>query len=162
MKIKMTISFIILFSMTINVVCQTNTINSQAKEVYLEEKILDMLNEFYTSYITENSKMAEMENKTAGIEKLNSIKRKYCTIRLLNKIDKQNEDAELDADPFLKSQDFNIKWSKTLKFRKDSKNQNMYIVSYSYYDNYKHTNNQITIKLIIVKQRGCYRIDSVW
>lgn len=131
--------------------------NNQVKEIYSEGQIINMLKKFYTSYITEYSKITGAENTTLIVAKLDSIKKTYCTTKLLNKIEKE----ELDEDPFLKSQDFDIKWLKKLTFRKNSKRQNLYIVSYSFYDQYNHANIQITINLIIVKLKGYYKIDAV-
>lgn len=159
MKLKATIPYLLLFLLIVNnIFCQSNTMNKKKGDVYSEEQILITLKAFYSSYISQYSKIESEDNVKAVFEKMYSIKKKYCTTSLLNKIEKE----ELDEDPFLKSQDFNLDWSKTLRFRKDSKKQNMYIVSYSYYDNYKRTNIHKIIKLTLIKQKGCYKIDSVW
>jgi len=159
MKLKATIQYLLLFLLTANsIFCQSNTMNNNEGNVYSEEQILITLKAFYSNYIKQYSKIESEDNVKIVIDKINSIKKKYCTTRLMNKI----ENEELDEDPFLKSQDFNVEWSNTLRFRKDSKKQNIYIVSYSYYDNYKRTNINKIIKLTLVKQNGCYKIDSVW
>jgi len=55
-----------------------------------DEQIVNMLRDFYTSYISENAKM---HPNTA---KIDSIKAKYCTSNLIHEL----EDGELDYDPF--------------------------------------------------------------
>lgn len=86
-------------------------------------------------------------------EKINSIKKKYCTANLLRKIEKD----ELDYDPFLNAQDSNIEWIKTLSVKKDTKENNLYYVSYK--DTYNGT--QIVIKLIVLKEKESYKIDAI-
>jgi len=80
-----------------------------------------MLKEFYTNYITEVSNGAEPK-------KILSLQKKYCTVALLKKIPKLIEQS--DSDPFLKAQDSNTEFLKTLSLRKDLKKSNTYIVSY--------------------------------
>lgn len=119
----------------------------QAQDNSSDGKIISMLKEFYTSYITENSKMPP------NMKNIDSMKRKYCTNSLLYKIKKQ----ELDYDPFLNAQDSNTEWLKTLSITKDSNKTNLYIVSYI--DSY--SNNKISVKLIIVKEKDSFKINSI-
>lgn len=149
MKTKMLMSFFTLgFMLFSTFSCKSN----QPQNNFSDEQILGMLKSFYTSYIIEDSKMP------TNYEKLDSIKSKYCTANLLNKIENQFKKQELDYDPFLNAQDCDIEWLKTLTIRKDTKKSNLYYVSYA--DNYNNT--KITIRLIVVKEKECYKIDSVW
>ena len=145
MKTKMLMSLftlgIILFNMFS---CKSN----QPQENTSDEQILGMLKSFYSSYITENAKMP------LNIAKIKSIEEKYCTINLLSKLENQ----ELDYDPFLKAQDSNIDWLKTLTIKRDSTKQDLYNVSYIEI----YSNTKVTIKLIVIKQEEFYKIDSVW
>ena len=111
-----------------------------------EKEVLKLLNEFYHKYITENSKVPLDEVR------INSIKAKYCTSRLINRIKNQR----LDYDPFLNAQDCDITWLETLVVNKGI-TQNQYIVSYK--DNF--TKNDVIIKLNVVKQGGSFKIDSI-
>ena len=81
------------------------------------------------------------------------IKVKHCTANLINKINRE----EQDFDPFLNAQDCNIEWLKTLSYKNDERNKNLYYVSY--YDNYN--NVKIIIKLIVVKEKEFYKIDNI-
>lgn len=134
-------SFLITVSMLLNFVCsaQINASNDGA---------ITMLRQFYTSYITEESKMSSNE------EKLNSIKKQYCTKKILKKI---QQDEELEYDPFLHAQDADTDWLKTLTISKDPQKANAYIVSYlSSYDKKK-----IVTKLVVVKEGQGYKIDDI-
>lgn len=118
---------------------QTKTANDDAKT---------MLRQFYTSYIIEGSNMDSNEGK------LNSIKKQYCTKKILNKI---QQDEELDDDPFLNAQDVDSDWLKTLTISKDPQKANVYVVSYlSNYDK-----KRIIIKLLVVKNGQNYKIDDI-
>ena|SRR5688572_13519436 len=74
------------------------------------DQIILRLKEFYVNYITESSK-AKVDVRTIDL-----IKRKYCTVRFLNKI----EEGDLDYDPILNAQDCDIKWLETLSIVKDA------------------------------------------
>jgi hypothetical protein len=114
-----------------------------------DEQVVTMLKEFYTSYITVIS-----ESKDSMEFKLDSIKLKYCTLKLIKQI---ADDEELDYDPFLNAQDAHLECLQTLTILKDPNSPNFYCISYV--DNY--SKRQITIKLGVVKQKNKYKIDSI-
>lgn len=62
------------------------------------------------------------------VSKLDTLQRRFCTTNLLHKIPKLSK--QLDADPFLKAQDSNIKFLKSLTVSKDLQKESHYIVSY--------------------------------
>jgi hypothetical protein len=103
---------------------------------------------FYTEYMTEVS-------SSNLIEEENSIKQKYCTKDLLDKIKKQFSEGELDYDPFLNAQDANVNNIPSLTVLRDPKIKDKYIVSYI--DNY--SKNRITINLLL---NDSLKIKSVW
>jgi hypothetical protein len=72
-------------------------------------------------------------------------------------LNKLKED-ELDYDPFLKAQDSNTEWLKTLSIKKDLKESNHYQILYL--DTYN--NSQIKITVIVVKEKESYKIDSIF
>jgi hypothetical protein len=125
-----------------------HTISCKGQSNFSEERALCMLNNFYKSYITENGKIP------TNVSKVNSLKKNYCTAKLLHKIKRE----DLDYDIFLKAQDSDPEWLKTLSIKKDKKGSNQYSVSYT--DPYNK--NQIIIKLIIVKEKDLYKIDSIF
>lgn len=123
-------------------------ISCKSQSYSLDEQVLSMLKDFYTSYITESAKMPP------SVSKVNSLKEKYCTAKLLQKIARE----EFDYDPFLKAQDCNIEWLKTLAVKKDTTGSNQYCISYT--DTYNNT--QIVIKLVVAKEKDLYKIDSIF
>jgi len=107
---------------------------------------LALLKEFYTRYITDVASGAEQK-------KLDALTKKYCTTKLLNKIPKLIE--QTDADPFLKAQDSDTGYLKTLTVDRDPKKEDQYIVSYV-------ADHKIIIHLIVVMTNKGYKIDAVW
>jgi len=107
---------------------------------------LAIVKEFYTQYITGVANGAEQK-------KLEALQRKYCTAKLLNKIPKLIE--QTDADPFLKAQDSDIGFLKTLTVGRDPKKEDQYITSYM-------ADHKIVIHLIVVMTSNGYKIDGVW
>ena len=136
-----TILFGILFS---------NIIYSQEKQKQnnsSEKEIVEMLKNFYKEYISESAKMPMNEKK------INSIKKKYCTSKLLQKIDL----LELDYDPFVNAQDFEPTLLKTIKFNKIFKSNNIYKACYVWDFN----NKTICVKLSIKKVNNSFKIDDI-
>lgn len=86
-------------------------------------------------------------------KKIDSLKSRYCTKRYLDEL---SSDDDLDYDPFLKAQDYDIEWLKTLTVNKTPEKEMLYIVSY--YESYKKA--RTTIRLKIIKEKGSYKIDS--
>ena len=121
--------------------------NSSAQEKFSEEKVKEMLKEFYTSYITLNSKIPNDAKKN------DSIIDKYCTKNAFNEL---AGEERIEYDPFLKSQMVETRILKTMTFRKDSAKDNIYYVSYTY------NKDHVTIKLLIVKEKDGYKIDLLY
>lgn len=128
----------------------TNDSNITVQSQDSDEHVINIIKAFYTSYITEASKMPTPEN----VANQKTLKKKYCSEKLLNKLEKE----DLDYDPFLKAQDSNIEWLKTLAVNKDQVKQNVYAVSFT--DTYN--NSVISINLTAVKFKDSYQIDSIW
>ena len=124
--------------------------NTSAQEKFSEEKIKEMLESFYTSYITVNS--------IADRKKSDSVVRKYCTPKLVDYINKlYSEPSDGDSyDIFLKSQMVDMPMLENLAIRKDSKKNDLYYVSITY------GKGQWTIKLSVVKEKDAYKIDHVF
>ncbi len=94
-----------------------------------------MLKEFYVIYINENIK----ENMNP--EKTDSIRRKYCTVKLLD----QYGDPELEYDPFVHSQMIVKEFSESINVKKSKKADEIYYVILNY------NSSPITIKIKIIK-----------
>ena len=109
-----------------------------------------MLRDFYTAYMNEFTDMSLGHN-----ERTNAILRKYCTEKLISRIPKLAE--QVDSDPFLKAQDSDSTWTKSLVIKKGAKYPGAYSVSYS-----DGSNIQTTIHLFVVWQKETYVISNVW
>jgi hypothetical protein len=119
--------------------------NSSAQEKFSEAKVKEMLKNFYTSYIIENSTFPVNQKKR------DSIEHRYCTKNVFNQFE-----GDIDYDIFLKSQMVDTLILKTMTFRKDPAKDNEYHVSYTY------NKDHATIKLLIVKEKHGYKIDLVY
>ena len=139
------------FLITIIVVLTFKCVYIQAQNLSPDKRILSMLNEFYSAYITEISNGKPNTFKY----KIDSIKKKYCTIKLITKLPSLSE--KRDADPLLDAQDCNIESLKSLTIEKNSQKSNEYIVSYT--DFYSKT--KFSVKLVVIKKGGKYMIDSI-
>src|ERR1700686_4131905 len=92
----------------------------QAQNRSSDTLVMKMLRDFYTSY------MNEFTDLSSGHEqKTNAILKQYCTVNLINKIPKLAD--QMDSDPFLKAQDSDSSWAKSLVIIKDLKRPNVYI-----------------------------------
>jgi hypothetical protein len=147
MKLKFSIFFL-----SIGMLLSANFAKAQSSS--FDKKAISMLNTFYKTYIPIN-----VANRTNdNIDALPVLKR-YCSANFLNKyyINPTEEDA-MDADPFVKAQDFDISWLKSLTINKDVQNANCYIAEYSDMKTISHT----VIHLSVVYQNGKYLINEVW
>ncbi|SHF90105.1 hypothetical protein SAMN05443549_101759 [Flavobacterium fluvii] len=127
----------------------SNIIYSQEKQKEnnsSDKEIVEMLKNFYREYITESDKMPVND------EKVELIKKKYCTSKLLKKMGL----IEFDSDPFLDAQDIEPTLLKTIKFSKE-KNSNTYKTSYLNTFN----NKTVCVKLRIVKVNNTFKIDDI-
>ena len=119
------------------------------KNVPPEDQAAKMLKNFYTSYLGTYSKhlLLNIENS-----KIDSIKKVYCTPKLLNYILSIDE---LDYDPFLNAQMIDIRMLETLTIKKDSAKNDIYYVSYTY-------GRENTIKLSVLREGNGYKIDHIF
>jgi hypothetical protein len=107
---------------------------------------------FYKSYITELSK----EDTKSSRE--DTVLNKYCTTRLITFLEKQYEEGELDWNPFLNAQDFDLGTINTIKINKEKSKYNLYSVSYVWPGTGETVDK---IKLILVSEGNSYKIDYV-
>ena len=90
----------------------TNALATKAQNKVSDQQAISMLKKFYTSYMTLIAG-SEIDNKSET-----SLKKEYCTKKLLNNIPKLIE--EIDADPIIKAQDSHLSLIKTLSFKKNN------------------------------------------
>ena len=114
-----------------------------------EKQIENMLHYFYKSYLTEL-----LTRIPPNLERHDSIIKIYCTKKLIKEL---NENDLLDYDPFINAQDIQDDWYNTFVIKKDSLQNNLYMIML--HDNYDNTIKRI--KLVIVKEKNKYKIDSV-
>ncbi len=141
MKSNALIIFFIILTLFFNGFSQAQTSEPE------HELIKKRLKAFYVSYISESAK------EIVNIKKIDAIKMKYITEKLLKKIDKE----ELDYDPIINAQDCDVQWLKTLEIIKSSSTTQIYIVSYT--DGYSKRKN--SIKLFITKEFGSFKIANI-
>ncbi|NML40682.1 DUF3828 domain-containing protein [Chitinophaga sp. G-6-1-13] len=127
--------------------CTLFGLRANAQAPVANDSAVTMLKQFYTVYITEGAKMTE------DFKKLDLLKKKYCTTKLLYKI----KHTELDADPFLNAQDVDGSWVKTLSVNKDPRKEKGYIVSFRGVE----SNTKITVRLQVTKEKENYKIDII-
>ncbi|TAF74136.1 MAG: DUF3828 domain-containing protein [Bacteroidetes bacterium] len=121
-----------------------NGINLDSLE---NKKIINHLTVFYRSYIHENVKMPTNDYK------INLIKKKYCTNKLLQKI----ELDDLDFDPLVNAQDYDLEWLKTLTIKEIITKKNTFSVSYI--DNF--SKKRIFLSVTVINESGSYKISFV-
>jgi hypothetical protein len=143
---------IILIAMSMILFSSPGCKNSFAQEKFSDEKIKEMIKNFYTSYITINSFGVDDRKKSDSVQRL------YCTPKLYNFLRKQymGPPGKIDYDVFLKSQMFDIRMLEKLTVRKDSMKNDVYYVVYTY------GKEQTTIELRVVKEKEDYKIDHVF
>jgi hypothetical protein len=135
-KILLVVINLILF-LVISAGCQTAS---------KQPEIISTLNEFYLSYIK------ELSSDFPDMDRLMVLKKKFCSSRLLNKLENQ----DLDYDPFLNSQDADQKWAESIEI---SRGYSDYQYNVSYFDSF--SSQRIVIRLEIVLERNQFKIDSI-
>ena len=121
--------------------------NNKDSNAFSEDQILTMLNNFYTEYITVNSKFP------VDYDKVSTLKNEFCTARLIHDLENQG----YDYDPFLNAQDSDTSWLNSLEILKDPVSKDLYVVSYT--DSF--TKKKVIVKLIVVKIKDEYKIYSI-
>ena len=124
-----------------------------------DNEIIAMLNEFYVAY----SNIWSTTSLSPDIldSKLDSIQKKYCTLRLRNEAKEYLEDGH---DLLTNDYGIGIESIKTLAIMKDSTEENAYIVTYGVV-NSDVTNNPVTqnvlLNVFVVKDEESFKIDKV-
>lgn len=126
----------------------------QTQNSSTEKQIEEMLQEFYTSYF---KVFATEPSGASSQEKLEMLQKQYCTEAFFKKIPEIIERTE--SDPFLKAQDSDIRYLKTLTVSK-SQQKDEYIVSYIA-DGLPEEKITVTIYLKVIKEGKNYKIDNV-
>lgn len=121
------------------------TQTSQAQNDQTKEQALEMVKLFYTSYITFVDK--------GESSKLEALQKTYCTPKLLKRIPELADKS--DQDPFLKAQDSNIEFLKSLVVEGDKTKEGHIIVTYG-------TDEKVVINLTVLIIDGKYKINNVW
>ena len=138
-------SFYFVFVLVLCLTVPWGTMRAQATGGGTADGRVSMLREFYTAYITTFA--------TGTDDKLLALQRKYCTARLLKRIPDMIEKS--DGDPFIKGQDSDTAYLKTLTIIKDAGKEGQFTVSYQ-------ADYKIVIHLTVVERDKKYKIDNVW
>jgi hypothetical protein len=147
------LNYLLLMLMVVIQSCGQNsksTISTIVEVDEKEEKAIQTLKAFYTMYISacDNSTESSEENLT-------SLRNKYLTKTLLNKLN--NPDLELDADPILDAQDCDKNCIETLEIKSEAGQKNIYNVCYVW----PSDNKKICIKLLLINENGNFLIEDI-
>jgi hypothetical protein len=143
MKTKITL-FIIFIILCNYLYSQNNTDSVNVKKI-------KFLKTFYNEYFSAASQ--DLPN----LPKLDSLQLNYCTTELYDKLLYLYDLEEIDADPFLESQDPQKEWLKSLIIKVDNQDHSLFIITYK-------INNQKTnvIKLRVIEvDTNTYKISSI-
>jgi hypothetical protein len=130
-----------------------------------EKQTLQMLKEFYTAYHTEWIATKTTKRFDILIKKIDSLERKYCSLSLRNKLKQEFKKGGLDNDLLTNNEGSDNKSLKTLTVIKDTTRINSYIVSYVYdtlSPSYKPITKEVVLHIKVIKEKGEFKIDSVW
>lgn len=116
-----------------------------------DKEVFAMLKSFYTKYIQTFNDYPTDEKRLQPLLKAN------CDPQLLAKLKKKAEGGDLDSDPFLKAQDVDLRWLKSLEVRKDGATADGYAVSYV--DN--ADKSTVILHLVANKLNGVLKIRDV-
>ena len=136
------------------------TITSQAQTRSDEQQAIALLQTFYKQYMTVSTSSARDDEKM-----LRALRKKYCTTHLLNNIAKRSDPNRLDWidwDPFTKAQDFNPAWVKSLSFKRNSKQPNLYTVSFYDFDQTTKKKEAMIINVFVTKEKDGLKISSLY
>lgn len=111
----------------------------------LKNEVISFLMMFYKEYTS------ELKKKIVDFKVIDNIKKKYCTLKLINKL----AQSELDYDPFLNAQDVNDDILKSIIIN-DTDEEGVYIVSYDGYND-----DKIYVKLLLIKIEGDYKVSDI-
>jgi len=152
----------VLYFLIINLLFMLNTSCAQLPNE--EEKVISMLETFYTAY---NSVWSDTNiyKEDEFEEKVFSLQQKYCSKKLQSEIREYYKIHKFEHD--LLTNDFGGTnedvFKSTLKIEKDKTRENTYIVSYIIHIDYPSTprDEKNIIKLEIIKESGNYKINKV-
>ena len=149
MKLKL-----LILPFVVSVLFFCNNFSGYSQTVSTDPKAIAFLEGFYKNYISTYLSGIGPTNQ----KKIDELKSKYCSKRLIEHILELQKTNELDSDPFLHSQDYNDAWTKSLKITKAKKGLNIYNASYIQ----AAENRVIIIRLSVIRKGSTYRIDGVW
>lgn len=113
-----------------------------------DKQAIEMLHNFYKAYIS-------IDPSTAISVDEMPIRKKYCTSKFLDKYYYHpKEEDQLDSDPFVKAQDSDPSWLKTLTINIAPNEPHWYVAEYTDMTTFAHT----VIHLKVVKQGVRYLI----
>jgi len=116
-----------------------------------------VLKEFYT--VRSTLKLTAKDH-----HRLDSLQRKYCTVRLRNELKADFQANGLDHDLLTLDNGIDAESLETISVKKDPTKANDYIVSYTVSDvdpSNKPIKKKVAIRLTVAKEKGDFKIDSV-
>jgi len=123
-----------------------------------EKQAINTLKTFYVAYMSEFSDSGDIRQSETRLEELRN---KYCTAKCRKQYKRLV--GETDGDPIINGQDSGVEFTKTLSFKRVDKTTNKYIVSYYFFmkgEGGKQHKETVTIKLLVIKENGNFKIDA--
>jgi len=125
-----------------------------------ENKAIIMLKQFYIAHEKIESSIKTIRPQVY-LWKLDSLQKKYCTLKLRNTIKKYQENG---IDILTNDQGIDSESLKTMKIVEDSEDKNVYIVSYDFLEeNYpkKPFTRHVILHVGLVTENNSYKINSI-
>ena len=125
-----------------------------------DNKAIIMLKEFYIAHEKIESSIKTIRPQ-AYVWRLDSLQKKYCTLKLRNTIKKYQENG---IDILTNDQGIDSESIKTMKIVEDSGDKNVYIVSYDFLDdNYpkKPITRHVILHVGLLTENNRYKINSI-
>lgn len=122
---------------------KTEQVQTSVKDA--EDDAADVVRLFYEQYITSIDRY--------DYDEVNTLKKKYLTKQLYDRIEKLNSDLALDCDPFLMAQDWDKSLIDKLKVEKDNANDTYRVYLW---DNWK--NSYKIIKVRVIHEGSTYKL----
>lgn len=128
-----------------------NSLFSQNNADSLNFKKFEFLHSFYSEYFIAASR------DLPDFSKIDSLQSHYCTTELYNKLLYLYDAEEIDADPFLESQDPQKEWVESLLINVDDQDNSLFIITYKVNE---QKTNQIQLRVIEVAKNN-FKISSI-
>jgi hypothetical protein len=131
--------------------------NSCAQENSEEHSAIELVKMFYTARSTIHFTLSDLG-------KIESLQNKYCTKKLLKRLNENFQLTGLDHDLLTKDYGIDSLGLKTLTVLKDQAQGNVYVVAYTILDDAPDLSKvevNVTLYVTVKKEEGSLKIDDI-